>query len=215
MSRGGFQGGVGRGRDPLLAKTVTITSGPYKGYIGIVKDIYNEWARVELHTNSKLVKVERNSLQLPGDVSVRRTNNSYYGNRFDGGRTPMFGGSKTPMHRGDGGMTPNAYAESGRTPAWNPGSRTPAWEAGSRTPAWETGSRTPGHNPGGRTPAWEAGSRTPAWETGSRTPGYNPGSRTPAWEAGSRTPAHSRAPDLSKFTGVRTGTLCYIADLFR
>ncbi|KAJ1564543.1 hypothetical protein HK405_014603, partial [Cladochytrium tenue] len=38
---GRFAGGRGpwSGRDPLISKTVTITGGPYKGYIGIVMDV--------------------------------------------------------------------------------------------------------------------------------------------------------------------------------
>lgn len=82
----------------------------------------------------------------------------------NGGKTPAWGG----------GRTPNPYADSSRTPAWGAGGRTP-------NPALD----------GGKTPAWNAGARTPAWNSSARTP--NPyaadGGRTPAW-GGGKTPAH-------------------------
>jgi transcription elongation factor SPT5 len=51
-------------RDPLLQKKVTITSGPHKGYQGIVKSITDKGARVELNTNGRLVTVDRSKLRL-------------------------------------------------------------------------------------------------------------------------------------------------------
>ena len=59
-------GGAGRGsrRDPLMGKSVNITTGPYKGYLGIVKDINELTARVELHTKSKTITVDRVNLML-------------------------------------------------------------------------------------------------------------------------------------------------------
>jgi transcription elongation factor SPT5 len=57
--------GRGRGRrDPLIDKTVTIIGGPYKGYIGIVKECLDSGvARVELHTDFKIINVDRTKLQ--------------------------------------------------------------------------------------------------------------------------------------------------------
>jgi len=56
--RGGRGGGYGRGRRSVfLNKTVRIISNPWKGYIGIVKDENEIHARVELHTNCKIVNI--------------------------------------------------------------------------------------------------------------------------------------------------------------
>jgi transcription antitermination factor NusG len=49
-------------RDPLVGKSVTISFGPFKGYKGIVKDANDQTARVELHTRSKILTVERDKL---------------------------------------------------------------------------------------------------------------------------------------------------------
>ncbi|KND03208.1 uncharacterized protein SPPG_02265 [Spizellomyces punctatus DAOM BR117] len=183
--RGGGRGGRGRGgRDPLVSKTVTISGGEYKGYLGIVKDVMDNMARVELHTSSRVINVPRGQLLVQGEAAGRfgndYNNNNFNGSysRYDSIATPMHG-SKTPMYRGDGGYTPSRFQDGGRTPAWDAGSKTPAYEGG------------------GRTPAWNAGSRTPAWDAGSKTPAYDAGSRTPAWDAGSRTPAPLRnsSPD--------------------
>ncbi|KAG0356522.1 transcription elongation factor spt5, partial [Gamsiella multidivaricata] len=206
MNRGGFNGRGGRGgmmmgrgrggRDPLIDKTVTIIRGPHKGYLGIVKDATDTTARVELHTNCRIITVEKAKLAITNangtttpvssmtdmnPPSTPRAGN-YGGYGGYGGMTPMRSGDMTPMH-----------PSGSRTPAWNSGSKTPAWNAGSKTPAWSASSRTP--NPyadGSRTPAWDAGSKTPhyggssAWDSGSRTPAH-------AWDSGSRTPARGSA----------------------
>ncbi|KAI8921264.1 hypothetical protein DFJ77DRAFT_449169 [Powellomyces hirtus] len=186
---GGGGGGRGRGRgrgfDPLIGQTVTIATGPYKGYVGIVKEVVDGNARIELHTTSRLVTVDRNKLLRPGETFVPQSNsfsngansNAYgssYGNgRYDGmgsgmsgGKTPAYG-SKTPMGNRTpflGGRTPGPM-DGGRTPAWDMSSRTPArdMDLGSRSTAWDAGSKTPAHDlTSGRGYAWDAGSRTPA-----------------------------------------------------
>ncbi|KAJ3182149.1 transcription elongation factor spt5 [Gaertneriomyces sp. JEL0708] len=194
--RGGFGGGYGGGRgggrgrghrDPLLSKSVTITWGPYKGYVGIVKEIVNETARVELHTNNKIITVDRTKLIAQGENGPVFSQSQPA--QYDDFNSPYAVG-KTPIHRA-GAFTPGGrYGDGGRTPAWDASSRTPAYGAGGRTPAWDASSRTPAYGAGGRTPAWDAGSRTPA-HGGGRTPAWNPGSKTPAWDAGSKTPGFS------------------------
>ena len=57
------RGGAGRKVDrdlTLIGKTVRIIQGPYKGYIGIVKDATASTARVELNTNCKTISVDKN-----------------------------------------------------------------------------------------------------------------------------------------------------------
>ena len=55
--------GRGAGRDmSLIGKTVRIVMGPYKGYVGIVKDATEDTARVELHTTCNTISVDRSRL---------------------------------------------------------------------------------------------------------------------------------------------------------
>ncbi|KAK2511951.1 Supt5h [Columba guinea] len=65
--RGGFGGGGmsrGRGRrdNDLIGQTVRISQGPYKGYIGVVKDATESTARVELHSTCQTISVDRQRL---------------------------------------------------------------------------------------------------------------------------------------------------------
>lgn len=152
--RGGFSNrGRGRRRDTLSGKTVTISRGPYKGYLGIVKDSTETSARVELHTNSKVVSVSRDMVQIQGENNDSGNNYGGYSGRIsEGGRTPMYSGAKTPKtpaYHYDGSKTPS-YRYDGSTP--NP------YSDGSKTPAWDAGSRTPGYSMGSKTPAWDADS---------------------------------------------------------
>ena len=59
--------GMGRGRTlrdtSIIGKTIRIVMGPYKGYVGIVKDAAETTARVELHTSCKTISVDRTRLQ--------------------------------------------------------------------------------------------------------------------------------------------------------
>ena len=162
--------GAGRGRrDPLLGKSVHITNGPYKGYLGIVKDSNDQTARVELHTKSKTITVDKSKLMLQdgtfvsSSLATSSSSSSMGGWQSSYGRSGMLAsGLQTPMVAGF--QTPMVDGNGGKTPAWDAGSKTPAWDAGSKTPAWDAGSKTP---------AWDAGSKTPAWDVGARTPAWN------------------------------------------
>ncbi|CAB1348655.1 unnamed protein product [Coregonus sp. 'balchen'] len=133
---GGGQMGRGRGRrdNDLIGQTVRISQGPYKGYIGVVKDATESTARVELHSTCQTISVDRQRLTTMG---AKR----HGGMTSTHGRTPMYG-SQTPM-----------YGTGSRTPMY--GSQTPLHD-GSRTPHY--GSQTPLHD-GSRTPgqsgAWD------------------------------------------------------------
>ena len=52
--RGGF--------DKAIGQTVIVRQGPYKGLLGIIKDTTDVSARVELHSNLKIVSVEKSKL---------------------------------------------------------------------------------------------------------------------------------------------------------
>ncbi|KAM9811761.1 LOW QUALITY PROTEIN: transcription elongation factor SPT5 [Syngnathus typhle] len=124
---GGGGGGMGRGRgrrdNELIGQTVRISQGPYKGYIGVVKDATESTARVELHSTCQTISVDRQRLTTMGAQKHSGMTSTH-------GRTPMYGsGSRTPMC---GSQTP-----------LHDGSRTP--HSGSQTPLHD-GSRTPGQS---------------------------------------------------------------------
>ena len=147
----------------LIGKTVRITQGPYKGYVGIVKDATDATARVELHTKCQTISVDLVRLtvvDLARGANVNRTpGGSFFATPSHaigsqtptasssntgggGGRTPMYG-SQTPMH--DGSRTPH-YGSA--TPRYD-GSATPNADrsgggAGASTSAWDpTSMNTP------------------------------------------------------------------------
>ncbi len=51
-------------RDPMINKLVDIKDGKYKGYGGIVKDVYRNKCRVQLNINSRCVLIDKSSLIL-------------------------------------------------------------------------------------------------------------------------------------------------------
>lgn len=170
----------------LIGKTVRITQGPYKGYVGIVKDATDTTARVELHTKCQTISVDLVRLSI---VDSAKT--------FS--RTP--GGSfATPVQHG--GQTPTGGLSGSRTPLY--GSQTPMHD-GSRTPHY--GGATPRYD-GGATPsandrhssAWDPTStvtprndfeddwdeQPPSASLNPTTPGYQ--AETPESHAGPFTP---------------------------
>ncbi|CAG8523761.1 11955_t:CDS:10 [Acaulospora colombiana] len=167
----------------VSAETVTITKGPYKGYLGIVKDTTPVMARVELHTNCSIVNVEKTKL-LNVDTSRPVVLSEPITNRNTREYSPAPSNYSGSSWQSSNVRTPNS---------WN-GSRTPTWNNPMSNQITSDGSRTPSHADGSRTPAVHLndGSRTPAWDLGSKTPAYagSDGSRTPAWDTGSRTPAY-------------------------
>ena len=125
----------------LLGKTVSISAGPYKGYLGIVRELTDTMARVELQSTSKLVSVDRDRLMISGSGPDRNAN---YGGVA---RTPAYGmAPKTP-----------SYTNMGKTPAWNAGGKTPSWSmpGASKTPAWSI--------PGTKTPIWASITSERCW----------------------------------------------------
>ncbi|KMU73318.1 transcription elongation factor spt5 [Coccidioides immitis RMSCC 3703] len=196
------------GRDRTVGKTVTIRKGPYKGLLGIVKDTTDDIARVELHSVSKVVPVEKENLTIKDPITGQPIDLRQFGRGAGRGgpRTPQGTSAAPPRAQSawQGGRTPIAANDSSRTPAWRASSsRTPAWNAaasGARTPAWKTdGSRTVNAYDAGYKST--LGSRTPAWAAGSKTPhhassgfgGSSSSSGFDAFLAGARTPAHTGA----------------------
>ncbi|XP_071104525.1 transcription elongation factor SPT5-like [Haliotis cracherodii] len=210
---GGGQGGAGRGRGgiskrdrELIGQTVRVRQGPFKGYIGIVKDATESTARVELHASCKTISVDRSRLATLTGQKVGGFTSSYQKTPMYGGQTPMYGGSRTPMY---GSQTP--VQDGSRTPHY--GSQTPSHEPGSRTPgssAWDPSSaNTPSRpnefdfnfdespspadyattpNPG--TPGYQADTPSPM---GPYTP-QTPGSAYSPYHQASPSPASYQAP---------------------
>ncbi|RKO97627.1 hypothetical protein CAUPRSCDRAFT_207, partial [Caulochytrium protostelioides] len=205
MGRGGGGGG-GRGRhDPMLYKTVRIIGGPWKGYLGIVRNMMGDDARVELHTGNRIITMPRGKLQLQDGQGGGSSSGWGSGAGTTGGwgtssgavGTPSGWGSKTPLRSA---ATPNPYTSAGAD-----GGRTPAWNAGSKTPAWGVGSATPAH--GG------AGSKTPAWNPAASASGGADGGSAAAGEedpygapASAATPHASGVPHTPFATGAYDAT---------
>lgn len=163
------RGGRAREDIDLIGKTIKITQGTYKGYIGIVKDAVGTTARVELHATCQTISVDKSRIQQvggqTGTSSGGRTGSYAGATPSMGSRTPM-SGSKTPMY---GSQTP--MYEGGRTPRH--GSETPR-DDGGRTPmhggssVWDPSS--------GQTPRPDfddyGGDPSPAGYNNPPTPGY-------------------------------------------
>lgn len=188
MQRAGASAGVMAppprigGRDRTIGQTVKVRAGPHKSLLGIIKDATDITARVELHTKSKTITIEKSKLGFVEYVLAmlfsRDIANIY---STITGNIKSFQEFVRPAGRGDGGA---GFMGDSRTPAWVGGSRTPRgdFSSGSRTPMqWNNGSHTPAWmagGDGGRTPAYNAGGKTPAWGDGSRS--VYAGNKTPA-----------------------------------
>uniref|UniRef100_A0A0B7ANQ2 Transcription elongation factor SPT5 n=1 Tax=Arion vulgaris TaxID=1028688 RepID=A0A0B7ANQ2_9EUPU len=199
---GGRGGGAGRGglsrRDrEIIGQTVRIVKGPFKGYIGIVKDATETTARIELHSSCKTISVDRSHLNNLTGPKPAGAPASTYGARTPnyGGQTPMYG-SRTPMYLGS--QTP--LHDESRTPHY--GGMTPSHESGGRTPSgggssvWDpSNANTPSRNndfefsyddspspadfgttPNPATPGYHADSPAPMGPYTPQTPGsvYSP-----------------------------------------
>uniref|UniRef100_A0A7N8WYM5 Transcription elongation factor SPT5 n=1 Tax=Mastacembelus armatus TaxID=205130 RepID=A0A7N8WYM5_9TELE len=118
QQRGGGGGGMGRGRgrrdNELIGQTVRISQGPYKGYIGVVKDATESTARVELHSTCQTISVDRQRLTTISGrhfLQGAKRHSGMTSTHGPGSRTPHYG-SQTPLH--DGSRTP------GQSGAWDP-----------------------------------------------------------------------------------------------
>ncbi|KPV74247.1 uncharacterized protein RHOBADRAFT_37222 [Rhodotorula graminis WP1] len=191
--------------DQRINRRVAVTRGTYKANTGIIKDVTGQLARVELHSNNKVITVELAKLkeQLPDGTLVElqeRRGDGYggatvYGGALGGGGgTGMYGGGRTPAPNFSGGRTP-APVFGGATP--HMGGATPAY--GARGGAFDPAGRTPAYpgatggafDPSGRTPAY-AGGKTPYGASGGRTPAY--GAKNGYAAASAPTPAANAAP---------------------
>ncbi|KAJ2245315.1 transcription elongation factor spt5 [Coemansia sp. RSA 455] len=185
--RGGRAGAMRGGRDPLVGKTVVATRGPYKGYIGMVKDTTGDNVRVELHSNAKMFNIGRDklSVKMPngdtvpaadfgnaGQIPPPSTDSGGYanGNSRDRGASSSHSawGAPSPAPARGGFSDGRSPAASGGYSGWD--ARSPAasggasgWDA--RSPAVTGGNsgwdaRSPAATGGGGNSGWDA--RSPA-----------------------------------------------------
>uniref|UniRef100_A0AC35UG06 Transcription elongation factor SPT5 n=1 Tax=Rhabditophanes sp. KR3021 TaxID=114890 RepID=A0AC35UG06_9BILA len=161
--RGGGQGGRGGGafrppgRNPLIGKAVTITGGPYKSYLGCVKDVTQDVARVELHTNCKTINVSVARLSAnDGSTAFAGSGgrSTFSGNRNSQSNSSYnSNNSRNTSRNDDEGLVEEDenYGMGSKTPMQ--GSKTPMY--GSQTPnpnfddGYEQTIATPRHEYGG------------------------------------------------------------------
>ncbi|KAJ2148769.1 transcription elongation factor spt5 [Coemansia sp. RSA 520] len=185
--RGRGRGRVGSlrgGRDPLVGKTVIANRGPYKGYVGIVKDIAGTQARIELHTNARVVNVDKDklSVRLPsgetvpvvdytnsmqgegsaprGRESNRDTGDSGWGGSNNGDSGWSGGGGNSSSWGAPPVATPRGGYSSTRDTANSPAPSYGGWDgAGASAGGWNVA--TPSSGGGG----WDTGSNagTSGW----------------------------------------------------
>lgn len=156
----------------LIGKTVRISQGSYKGYIGIVKDATETMARVELHTKCQTIGVDIQRLTIvdANNKTTIKTPSSFATPMYSAATATPTAGSRTPMH---GSQTP-----------MHDGSRTPHY--GSMTPRADSAPLTPMHERGGS--AWDpSGMQTPRndfeddWDEQPPSATLNP--TTPGYQA--------------------------------
>ncbi|KAJ1850919.1 transcription elongation factor spt5, partial [Coemansia sp. RSA 2703] len=192
-TRGGRVGAL-RGRDPLVGKTVVITKGQYKGYVGICKDATPAAARVELHTNARVVTIDKDKLSVktpagdtvpalgygPASAAPASATSSARGGSNGGG----WAASPAPSHApGGGGWAASPGAAGAGGWAASPAASTAVGGGWAATPAaapsagggWDTGGGSSG---GG------------GWETGG-------GSSSSGWDLGSSAAAAAATPAAS------------------
>ena len=136
-----------------MYKDVAVTSGSYKGLKGKVTEADDLYARIELHTKSKKIKVLKNNL----NVIVHGQPVPYL--RFIGAAPefsqptpPTYGSSSGGRSAWNGGMTPSVSAGNGGVSAWG-GSRGGFGGDGGKTPAYGAG----GASTWGGASAWGGG----------------------------------------------------------
>lgn len=158
------------GREKILGHDIIINGGNYKGLIGKVKDTDDVFARIELQSTAKIVKVNKNSIS----VLVKGESIPYL--RFIGSSAASQG--------------PNSFNNQGRS--WGPAfsSAKPSWGSnGGMTPAVGGGASTWGGNGGasswggGKTPGYNAGKGSAWGDGGASTWRGNGNSST--WGGGS------------------------------
>ncbi|KAJ1942301.1 transcription elongation factor spt5, partial [Kickxella alabastrina] len=197
--RGGRVGAL-RGRDPLVGKTVVATRGPYKGYVGIVKDAAATSARVELHTSARVVNIDKDKLavRLPSGDTVPAVDFATNSGGGGGGRPPP--AAAVTSSSGGGWGAPSARGSSGGYNA--PSSGAGGWDVGGSSSAggWDAAPAS-SNSGGGGWGAAPASSNSGGWATGgsAATPSSGSGGGG-GWDMG--TAAAATTPGASSNWGT-------------
>ncbi|RLV96063.1 Transcription elongation factor SPT5 [Spathaspora sp. JA1] len=186
------------GRDKLIYKDVAVTSGSYKGLKGKVTDTDDVYARIELHTKSKKIKVPKNNL----NVMIRGEAIPYL--RFIGANTqqapPSYNQPKAPAFSSGSAWGGAGAGSAAAGSAWG-GAGAGAGGAGS---TWGGATAAPGSTwGGGKTPA----SSNSTWggnNTGSTWGGNSAGNSNSTW-GGGKTPGNNSTWGNKKGNGSTWG----------
>jgi transcription elongation factor len=189
-------------KDQLLGLTVKILGGPYKGYMGIVKQIGQDGlVNVELHTNCRTVSVDKNKLSVRDESGVFHGPSSMHGSSRTGSNSSGF---KQPS----GSFTPGSWASphgnGGSTRSVQSVAHTPNPYASAQTPNPYASAQTP--NPYSSSSFASDGGRTPAWDAGSRTP-YQVSKPFDAWSSDLPSTNSDKTKDRSSPTLHRRGSI--------
>lgn len=183
------------GRDKLLYKDVVVNNGNYKGLMGKVVETDDVDARIELHTKSKKIKVNKTKLSvmirgesipylrfIGASEGPRGGSGSLSGPAFSSGAKSAWGGA-TPAINSAGG----ASTWGGKTPAINAGGSS-SWGAAGGASAWGAGGNasTWGGNAAGGASAWGTGGGASAWGSGGGNSAWGSGNAgaNSAWGSG-------------------------------
>lgn len=162
------------GRDKLLYKDVVVNNGNYKGLMGKVVETDDVDARIELHTKSKKIKVNKTKLS----VMIRGESIPYL--RFIGASDSSAGQGSTSgpafssgARSAWGGATPAATSAGGAS-TW--GGKTPAINSGGVS-SWGSAGASAWGSTGGGASAWGSSGNASTW-------GGNPSGAASAWGSG-------------------------------
>eukprot|EP01125_Pyxidicula_operculata_P004318 TRINITY_DN1657_c0_g1_i1.p1 TRINITY_DN1657_c0_g1~~TRINITY_DN1657_c0_g1_i1.p1 ORF type:complete len:1026 (-),score=308.16 TRINITY_DN1657_c0_g1_i1:215-3259(-) len=104
-----------RRNDELLHQNVYITKGPWKGYLGMIKDTSDTHVTVQLQTNAKRLQIPRSDITKAGEKQQISLSD------WDVTKTPMRG-DQTPLRP----QTPRHFPSTPSSDPWNPaGGQTP------------------------------------------------------------------------------------------
>lgn len=166
------------GRDKLLYKDVVVNNGNYKGLMGKVVETDDVDARIELHTKSKKIKVNKTKLSvmirgesipylrfIGASDGPRNGPGSSSGPAFSSGARSAWGGATPAINAAGGASTwggKTSVVNAGGTSSWGSGGGASAWGSGGNASTW-------GGNASGGASAWGSGGGASAWGSGGNS----------------------------------------------
>ncbi|KAG0436832.1 putative transcription elongation factor SPT5 like protein 2 [Dictyocoela muelleri] len=143
---------INRKKDILIYKKCKICQGNLKGISGVIKDVYKDELKIQLDTNSKLVTLKRDFIEIDGFEEIKP------------------------------GVVFDDLQEVKNIPTYvNPGIKSPSYKTGFKTPSYKSGFKTPNYGSGFKTPSYGSSFKTPNYNSGFKTPRYNSDYKTPRY----------------------------------